>query len=261
MATKNVFDVDAWAKDLREKYNLPEADVSHAVGEIKRGFKRQDDFNRDEDKLREKEREIAEFEAKQQEWWNTNRPILERAYDLTQKYGSLDDLEDRLTRITQEEDMGKLTEEEAQELINRVTNEVTTRVEQKVAGQANSVIELNRFFLTKVQSHRDEFSEPLDIPALEKYAAEQAATGRRYQNYDAIYDDWVKDKRKSKEEADREAWKAEERKNIEREVMSRTGVPYVPQGPSSLQSPLYATKEDTSADARESFVRAYQQTE
>jgi hypothetical protein len=152
-----------------------------------------------------------------------------------------------------------MTDEEKQALINQATI--------PLQNQLGQVLELNRFLIKKTQSHMVEFKEPLDVDGLEKYAVDQVAAGRRFPNYDAVYDDWVNGKRKEKDEQDRETWKQQTRSEIERELNSRNTGPFSAP-PGSPRSPLYEAREaadpaasSNAADARNSFIRTFTENE
>lgn len=252
---KDLFDVDSWLGTMRQRFNIPQEEIVRAATEIKRGFKRQDEFSRGEDRIRQRETELERIEREQHEWYAANRPLLEKAAHLQQNYGSLDDVEQKLIQTPTE---AAMTDEEKQALIAQAT--------VPLQNQLGQVLELNRFLIKKTQTHQSEFKEMLDVDALERFAVEQVAAGRRFQNYDAVYEEYVRDKRREKEEQDKEEWKKQTRAELERDLASRNTGPFSAP-PGAPRSPLYETREaadpaaSTAADARNSFIRTFMESE
>jgi hypothetical protein len=268
-----VFDADEWFDSVKAKLEgvIPEEEIEKARLEVKRGFLRQNDYDRVMNKRKaeyaEKEARLLETERKQNEWWNENKQRVDRMYKFERQYGSLDNAEQVLnakgrdTGMVRTESGDIITREEYEKALSERTEAIRRQAAEDIQRSTQSVLALQKFLAKRIQSHSREFNEPLDIDALEGYAAQQAASGRQYVNFDAIYDEWVADKRKAATEQAQEDWKKRTREEIERDVASRSSVPY-DSGKHGPSSPFFTVQQSqpgsaSESEARSAFIQAF----
>lgn len=277
-----VFDAEAWVASMRGK--LPDAELDTVAAEIRRGFMRQDEFNR---KLNENQRivdnelqKIREVEAEQKSWWaevyEPNEVKLQRIAEIEQTYGDLDEFTQAAGGTMRDQEGNYISKEEYNQLAAELESLKQSlgrveRLEQALPimqqGLQEQMTTAIKFTTKKAAKHARDFGEDFDVEEFDTFVGEQLAAGRHFENLDAAYDVWTAPKRAKLEERKQEEWKQQTRKELEADIESRRGITADPSANAS--SPFFITKHANDAaadkaagrvndrDSRQSFAAAF----
>lgn len=111
-----------------------------------------------------------------------------------------------------------LTRDEARQLFTEFMKRFVDPARTTSLGWTN-------FLISKAPQYQIDYGKPLDVAAFQAFAAEGS---KKYgDNLDAAWNDFTAEDRKTKDTADREKWKADTRKEIERDIRSQLRLPEV----------------------------------